>query len=292
MRHRSLGHRHPLGDGRPHGGERRRPRTPPPAGRGIDELATGRRRGGSGRRGSRSATAGAGGRRGPRGLHVAADDAAARARCPGRARRSTPDWAATFRASGEAFTRSPEGAGAAAGARRRASGRRPRRGHHRHVSVAGRGVAVRSRACGAAGSGRARERAAGGAERRGSGAAGSGRRGRRARPAREPRTARSRCPPPAPRSRRSARRRAPRRPASTTILRSTPRAERLDLDVGLVGLDLGDDVAALDGSPSFFSHWMTLPVSMASESLGMTTLVITRCTPCGSPRRSWPSTAS
>ena len=48
----------------------------------------------------------------------------------------------------------------------------------------------------------------------------------------------------------------------------------------------------LTASPSFFSHLMTLPVSMASDSFGMNTLVIMRCTPAGSRPRSWPSTAS
>ena len=45
--------------------------------------------------------------------------------------------------------------------------------------------------------------------------------------------------------------------------------ERLHIDVGLVGLDNGDDVAALDCSPGRFSHATTLPAVMSAPSRGM-----------------------
>jgi hypothetical protein len=47
--------------------------------------------------------------------------------------------------------------------------------------------------------------------------------------------------------------------------------EGLDLDVGFVSLDLRDDLAALDGSPSFLSHFTSVPSVMSAPIWGMTT---------------------
>ena len=47
----------------------------------------------------------------------------------------------------------------------------------------------------------------------------------------------------------------------------------LDLHGRLVGLDLGDDVAGLDRSPSFFSHLARLPSVMVGDSAGIRILI-------------------
>jgi hypothetical protein len=81
-------------------------------------------------------------------------------------------------------------------------------------------------------------------------------------------------------------------PSSTTILRSTP-APKASISTFALSVSISAITSPpLTVSPSFFSHLMTLPVSMASDSFGMNTLVIMRCTPAGSPPRSWPWTAS
>ena len=77
-------------------------------------------------------------------------------------------------------------------------------------------------------------------------------------------------------------------PGRTRIFRSTPEPK-----ASISTLALSVSISAmtsppLTGSPSFFNHWMTLPVSIASDSLGMTTLVIMRSRPSGWPPRSWP----
>ena len=81
-------------------------------------------------------------------------------------------------------------------------------------------------------------------------------------------------------------------PSAITILRSTPLPNASTSTLALSVSTSTRTSPPLTVSPSFLSHLMTLPVSMASDSLGMITLVIIGCTPAGPPRRSWPWTAS
>ena len=52
-------------------------------------------------------------------------------------------------------------------------------------------------------------------------------------------------------------------------LAQCPFVDRLDLHGGLVGLDLGQDVARLDGSPSLFSQRASLPSVMVGDKAGI-----------------------
>ena len=70
-------------------------------------------------------------------------------------------------------------------------------------------------------------------------------------------------------------------PSAASALRKTSALERFDLDVRLVGLDLGDDLAALDGSPSCLSQRTIVPSAMSAPICGMTTSEII-ATPCSS----------
>ena len=81
-------------------------------------------------------------------------------------------------------------------------------------------------------------------------------------------------------------------PGPTRILRRTPEPKASTSTLALSVSISAMTSPPLTASPSFFSHWMTLPVSIASDSFGISTLVIMRRTPCGWPRRSWPWTAS
>ena len=80
-------------------------------------------------------------------------------------------------------------------------------------------------------------------------------------------------------------------PSPTTIFRSTPEPK-----ASISTLALSVSTSAMTSppfteSPSFLIHLMTLPVSMASDSFGMMTLVIMR-RPSGWRPGSWPWTES
>ncbi len=81
-------------------------------------------------------------------------------------------------------------------------------------------------------------------------------------------------------------------PSPTTTLRSTPDPKASSSTLALSVSTSAMTSPPLMTSPSFFSHLTTLPDSMASDSFGITTLVIIDCRSAGSRPRSWPGTGS
>src|SRR5438309_58293 len=161
---------------------------------------------------------------------------------PWISRRSSPAWAATFRASGETRRRSATGAAGTAAAAELTAG-------------AGAAAGATLLGTGAAGAGET----AGGALAAGLGPPASASTGAMSSPGSamtpisEPTGARS--------------------PAGTTIFRRTP-APKASISTSALSVSISATMSPLwTRSPSFRSHLMTLPVSMASESLGITTLV-------------------
>ena len=161
---------------------------------------------------------------------------------PWISRRSSPAWAATFRASGETRRRSATGAAVPATAGALTTGAGAATG----ATLFGAGAAVAGETAGAA-------LAAGlGPPARASTDAMSSP-GSAMTPISVPTGARS--------------------PAGTRIFRRTP-APKASISTSALSVSISATMSPLwTRSPSFRSHLMTLPVSMASESLGITTLV-------------------